>query len=163
MNLYILRHAKAEEPDARFDNDSERPLTTAGEKEMFDVAKGMAALELKFDLILSSPFIRAKRTADIVAEVFKLGKVRLSDHLQSHGSPNLLIEELRKDYSSSENVLLVGHEPYLSNLISILCTGEKNLSLKLRKAGLCKLSLEKLRYGRCATLEWLLKPGQLRA
>lgn len=161
MNLYILRHAKAEEHGTRFPDDSKRPLTADGEKEMFRVARGMRELELAFDVILSSPFVRAKRTAEIVAEVFRFGKLRLSLNLASGGDPQKLIDELNAETSVAKNILLVGHEPYLSGLISHLATGGKALQLNFKKAGLCKLSIRELEYGRCATLEWLMKPGQL--
>ena len=161
MNLYILRHAKAEEFGSRYSDDSKRPLTKAGEKEMFRVAEGMRGMDLSFDLILTSPFARAKRTAEIVAEVFKSNKLRPSKNLAGGADARNLIDELNDDYPSHENILLVGHEPYLSRLISRLSAGDGKLSLNLKKAGLCKLTVGGLRAGRCAQLEWLLTPGQL--
>ena len=163
MNLYFLRHAKAGERSARFTDDSKRPLTPDGEKEMFRVAKGMRKMELSFGLILSSPFIRAKRTAEIVAEVFKSNKLRLSKNLAYRADARDLIHEMNDDYPSLKNILLVGHEPYLSKLISRLSAGDEKLSLHFKKAGLCKLTVGELRFGRCATLEWLLTPKQLTA
>lgn len=163
MNLYILRHAKAEERGAVFPDDSKRPLTKAGEKEMFRVAKGMRALELNFDLILSSPFARAKRTAEIVAEVFKSNKLRMSQHLACAADARDLVRELNDDYAPLKNLLLVGHEPDLSKLVSQLSVGDDRLSLHFKKAGLCKLTVGELRFGRCARLEWLLTPQQLTA
>jgi phosphohistidine phosphatase len=59
------------------------------------------------------------------------------------------------------NVLLVGHEPGLSQLISLLVAGEAGVSILLKKGSLCKLSVESLKPGRCATLEWLLTPKQM--
>lgn len=161
MNLYILRHARAEEHGAQFPDDSQRPLTSAGEEEMRRVAGGMHCLELKFDLILSSPFVRASRTAEIVAEVFGPDKLRFSANLASGGNAGELINELNRDYPDHKNILLVGHEPDLSRLVSLLTTGERELWLSFKKAGLCKLALEKLRAGQCANLEWLLTPAQL--
>ncbi len=161
MNLYILRHAKAEEAGSSFPDDSKRPLTASGEKEMFQVAQGMRQLDLNFDLILSSPFARAKRTAEITAEVFKSKKLRLSKNLASGADARKLIAELNDDYPALKNILLVRHEPCLSRLISLLATGGHDLSLNFKKAGLCKLTVGQLRYGRCAKLEWLLKPSQL--
>lgn len=163
MNLYILRHAKAGERNARFPDDSKRPLTADGEKEMFRVAKGMREMELSFGLILSSPFVRAKRTAEIVAEVFKSNKLRLSKNLASGADARDLIRELNDDYALFKNILLVGHEPDLSKLISRLCAGDEKFSLHFKKAGLCKLTVGELRLGHCATLEWLLTPKQLAA
>lgn len=162
MNLFILRHAVAEEHSSRWPDDSKRPLTPDGEKEMYAAAQGMLTLKLKFDLILSSPFVRAKRTAEIVAEVFESKQLRFSNHLASGGSSVLLIEELRKKYKSKAAILLVGHEPYLSKLISLLCSGGGNTNIKFKKAGLCKLTADKLNHDRCATLNWLLTPKQMR-
>jgi phosphohistidine phosphatase SixA len=58
-------------------------------------------------------------------------------------------------------VLLVGHEPYLSAFIALLCAGGEPLSVTLKKGGLCRLEVERLRCGRCASLEWLLPPRLL--
>jgi len=55
----------------------------------------------------------------------------------------------------------VGHEPSLSGLASMLLSGDPALSITLKKGGICKLSVETLQYGRCATLDWLLSPAQL--
>ncbi len=161
MNLYILRHAKAGERSARYPDDSKRPLTLDGEKEMVRVAKGMREMELSFGLILSSPFVRAKRTAEIVAEVFKSNKLRLSKNLASGAELRSLIAELNEDYGALKNILLVGHEPGLSKMISRLTSGDEKLALNFKKSGLCKLTAGDLRFGRCATLEWLLTPRQL--
>ena len=161
MNLYILRHAIAEVRSPRWPDDTERPLTSSGEKKMFKVAEGMRHLKLDFDVILSSPYQRARRTAEIVCEV--LGEKRqLSEYLKSDSDPKLLIQELNSRYQSRENILLVGHEPDLSQLVSLLCCGTTDLSLTLKKGGLCKLSVSKLKAQKCASLEWVLTPGQLR-
>ncbi|MGI8965389.1 MAG: phosphohistidine phosphatase SixA [Limisphaerales bacterium] len=161
MNLYILRHALAGERSSRYPEDTKRPITKKGKKETRAAAKGMRKLDLKFDLILSSPFTRAKQTAEVVAEVFKFKELRYSKHLASEANPQSLISELNKSYSSRKNILLVGHEPYLSQLISVLTSGDKKLSLDFKKSGLCKLTVDKLRFGRCADLQWLLTPKQL--
>jgi phosphohistidine phosphatase SixA len=58
-------------------------------------------------------------------------------------------------------VLLVGHEPYLSGLVSLLASGGATLTVVMKKGGLCKLTTGSLIHGRCATLEWLLTPKQM--
>ena len=73
-----------------------------------------------------------------------------------------LIEELKRKHGKRKNVLLVGHEPYLSRLISLVISGSTSLPITLRKGALCKLSVDALIYGRCATLEWLLTSRQMR-
>jgi phosphohistidine phosphatase SixA len=59
-------------------------------------------------------------------------------------------------------IVLVGHEPYLGKLVGELISGENGSDLSLKKGGICKLETEKLEYGRCATLRWLLTQKQLR-
>ena len=164
MELYILRHAIASDrsPTAT-GGDSQRPLTVDGIEKMRRAARGMRAMELEFDLILSSPFVRAKQTAEIVANLFELsGKLAYSPTLAADGNPKDLIEELKRKYGKRKNILLVGHEPYLSRLISLLISGSTSLPITLRKGGLCQLSVEGLKYGRCAALEWLLTSRQMR-
>jgi len=164
VDLYILRHGIAEERTGSTPGgDSQRRLTDEGKKKMRRIAKGMKALHLEFDLILSSPFLRAKETAEIVAAVFGIEKLlNLSSNLAADGNPKELIDELKRNYSKRKRVLLVGHEPYLSRLISLLISGDTGIPIILKKGGLCKLSLASLHYGRCATLDWLLTPGQTR-
>jgi phosphohistidine phosphatase len=123
----------------------------------------MRALGLTYDLLLSSPYLRARQTADIVAQILKTPEeVHLSDTLTPAGSPRQLLESLQTDYQDRQDVLLVGHEPYLSRLISTLLTGGPNLPVVMKKGGLCTLEVETLRFGRCANLVSLLTPSQLR-
>jgi len=163
MDIHILRHAVAVERGTEgYDRDSERPLTPDGKKKMEEIAGGMHALGLAFDLILSSPYLRARQTAEIVAGVFG-GTVEFSDHLSADGNAQELVRELRQRARDANSVLLVGHEPYLSGLISVLLSGNPRVGLTMKKGGLCKLSVQDLRYGPCASLEWLLTPKQLRS
>ena len=142
--------------------DSERSLTEEGKRKMRRIAKGMKATGLSFDVILTSPFRRAKQTAEIVAGVLQLQKrLKVFPALAAGEKTRELVEALEEPLSTSEVVLLVGHEPDLSDLISRLVTGGPDMSLTLKKGGLCKLMLNSIRYGRCAALEWLLAPGQL--
>jgi phosphohistidine phosphatase SixA len=69
---------------------------------------------------------------------------------------------LKQKHRREKRVLLVGHEPYLSNLISLLLSGHTNICINLKKGGLCSLSIGELHYGRCADLESLLTPAQMR-
>jgi phosphohistidine phosphatase len=127
------------------------------------IGKGLQAVGLSYDLILSSPYLRAKQTAEIVAQMVHTSEdVMLVDSLAPEGNPRQLIEALRSDHRERQDVLLVGHEPYLSRLISTLLTGGPNLALAMKRGGLCGLEVETLRFGRCATLLSLLSPRQLR-
>ena len=163
MNLYILRHAIAEERDeSTYPDDSLRPLTAKGKKKMVKIAENLQDMGVQIDLILSSPFVRAHETASIVSSSFGLKKkqVVLSDHLAPSGFAKDLIAEINEKYQV-ENLMLVGHEPYLSDLIAMLVSGNPSMSVVMKKGGLCRLSIETLVYDKCATLEWLLMPAQL--
>jgi phosphohistidine phosphatase len=162
MNIFILRHGIAAEREDWHKDDSLRPLTSDGEKQLRKVARAFKKMELDFDLIASSPYERAKKTAEIIAGNLKLKKyLKFSDELRCEGDPQKLIEGIIGLKPQPENLLLVGHEPYLSELISQLVAGEADLEIDFKKAGLCKLKVEKLRFGRCAKFCWLLTPRQM--
>jgi phosphohistidine phosphatase len=163
MNLYLLRHGIAVDPGSPdYPNDADRPLTPKGERKLQRIAEAMQALELSFDFILSSPYLRARQTAEIVAEAFGTRKkLAFSDSLTPESSPKELVALLNSLKPPPDDVLLSGHEPYLSRLISLLVSGDPGLSVVMRKGSLCKLSVEHLKPGRCASLEWLLTPKQM--
>jgi phosphohistidine phosphatase len=163
MELYILRHAIAvERGTPGYENDFERPLTAEGEEKLRRIARAMCALDLSFDLILSSPFVRARQTAERVAAVLKHRKgLELRDSLGADSDPRAFVAELKASGSTLERLLLVGHEPFLSSLVALLTTGTLKSCVVLKKAGLCKLTVTSLRVGRCATLEWLLTPRHM--
>src|ERR1051325_3946078 len=98
MELFFLRHAIAvESGNPRYPDDSKRPLTRKGAGKMRRIAKGMRRMKLEFDLILSSPYLRAKQTAEITAQVLDAeDKLRFSNHLASDADPKRLVVELRK-------------------------------------------------------------------
>jgi phosphohistidine phosphatase len=164
MIISLLRHGiAAARGSPGYENDSERPLTAKGQRRTQRIGEGMLALGLSYDLILSSPYVRAKQTADAVAQVLKTPEgVQLSDALAPEGDPRQLLAALRNYDPERQDILLVGHEPYLSRLISTLLTGNQNLSVVMKKGGLCRLDVETLRFGRCARLVSLLTPRQLR-
>jgi len=164
MKIHILRHGIAVEPGAPgCENDAERPLIPKGKRQLRRTAAAMKKMGLRFDLILSSPYLRAKQTAEIVADSLKSKKrLKISDALASDGSPKDLIRQLNELKPAPENVLLVGHEPYLGCLVSLLTTGRTDLMMDFKKGGLCQLEAEKLSHDRCATLVWLLTPRQMK-
>ena len=161
MELYILRHGIAEDREnTSAKDDSQRRLTQEGERKMERIAKSICALGLSFDVILTSPFPRAKETADIVARALRsTRRVQILDALAAGASTKQLVKVLREQSDRFESVLIVGHEPDLSSLVSLLVTGGSDMILTLKKGGLCKLTLSTLRYGRCAILEWVVPPS----
>lgn len=163
MELYILRHGIAEaRENFASKNDNDRPLTPEGARKMRRIAKGMKALGLSFDLILTSPLLRARQTAEIVAPILQLKKrPEVFPPLSAGEETKKLVGALRQRRDSSEKILLVGHEPDLSGLISRLVSGSEDAVINLKKGGLCKMTMTTIRDGRCAILEWLLAPSQL--
>ncbi len=158
MDLYAIRHAIAVD---EYEDDSQRPLTDKGRKKMRQIAKGLRTLGVGFDLILSSPYVRAKETAEILADVFKVkAEIAFSENLIPMGDPDLLISEMNEKYSAN-SIALVGHEPLLTSLVSFLVSENASVDMTLKKGGVCRLSADDLHHSRKATLEWLLTPGIL--
>ncbi len=165
MILYIVRHAIAEQrdPTSSEEQDSQRPLTDAGRKKFRQIARALGDLGTQIDLILTSPYLRAVDTARLLQKKLDLKKdqVITAEDLSPTGDPDRLIKEINEKYAGKGNIALVGHEPGLSRLVSVLLSGDPTLPITLKKGGVCCLSVDKLEYGRCATLEWLLAPAQL--
>ena len=163
MNLYLMRHGLAvERGTPGYDSDRERPLIAKGERKVRRIAAGLGNLEISFDVILSSPLLRAHQTAKVQVTEWKTKpKVQLTEHLAPEGSAKELMNLLRGLPGPAEDVLLVGHEPDLSTLASLLLTGGNGVAVVFKKGGMAKLRIEHLRPGRCATLEWLMTSRQL--
>lgn len=160
MNLYLIRHAIAEEESATGE-DSQRVLTEKGAKKMRAIAKGLRALGVEFDFILAGPYVRAEQTAGILADVFKMKKkFAVSENLTPMGDPDLLFAEINEKYSVN-SLAIVGHEPYLSTLVSLLTANGSAVDMTFKKGGVCYLAAEDLHHARKATLEWLMPPGIL--
>jgi phosphohistidine phosphatase len=160
MNLYIVRHAIAvERGTSGYEDDSQRPLTDAGRKKMKKIAKGLSELGVELDAIVTSPYVRARDTAILLAKEFEMkDKVALSDSLIPPGNFENLVNEIREKHDVT-NLALVGHEPMLSSLISWLTTGNTAMKIVLKKGGVAYLSTDNLFEEGRATLQWLLTPA----
>jgi len=163
QTLYVLRHGIAvNRGDPAYPLDSDRPLTDKGVKRTRRIAMGMMRMGVEFDLILSSPYLRALETAFGVARQFEAGEaLQTVQALKAEVLPEEMIRTLLDKYPTTESLLLVGHEPQLSALISTLTSGSAGARPLLKKGGLCKLQVNGLQVGRCAIIEWLLTPKQL--
>lgn len=163
MNVYLLRHGIAVEPGTGgYTKDSDRPLTPKGKRKVRKIAEAMLELDLSFDLVLSSPYVRARETAQIVATSLKCQRrLEFTEVLAPSASPAQCAELLSRLDPPLGDVLLIGHEPYLAQLMSLLISGGGGVSILLKKGGLCKLAAKSIKPGRCAQLEWLLTPKQL--
>ena len=114
--LYLLRHGEADHPDREWNDDSKRPLTAEGRQKMEAEARGMKALRIAIDEIITSPYVRARQTADVVAEAYRLiDRMTESEHLE----PGASLSDLRKSLAGvkGESVLVVGHSPDLGHLV----------------------------------------------
>jgi phosphohistidine phosphatase len=164
MQLYLMRHAIAHELGADGSRtDAGRTLTTEGRANTRAAAQAMRRLELDFDAIWTSPLVRARQTAEIVAEVLKKNHcLQEVPELAPGASPERIVKALaRLDHGSS--VLLVGHEPDLSRLVAFLVWGSLEADrLDFKKGALCRLDGEFGLGGGKATLRWFLAPKQLR-
>jgi len=148
MDLYFLRHGEADWPNWKKDDD-ERPLTKRGKKEMHEVGAFLKRVKGRPDLIVTSPLPRAAQTAEIAAKHLKI-KWR-EDKLLRPGFGRDELERLLGKYPA-ESLMVVGHEPDFSEVISEL-TGA---SLKLPKAGVALIELN--RSWRDGRLLWLFPP-----
>jgi phosphohistidine phosphatase len=159
MKLYLVRHAIAESIGTPgYEDDSLRPLTEKGREKMKKIANALSDLGITPDLIVSSPYVRASQTAVILAKVFKYKEeISYSDSLVPMGEPSDMIGEINEKYSVDE-LMLVGHEPNLSSLAGFLLTGASDISINLKKGGVCCLSVDDLHYDHKAVLEWLITP-----
>ncbi len=165
MILYIVRHAIAEQRDSTSgeQQDSQRPLTDEGRKKFRQIVRGLRDMGTRMDLILTSPYLRALDTARLLQKRLELDPEKLvtTEDLSPLGNPDHLIQQVGRQYASLASIALVGHEPGLSRLIAVLLSGDPTLPINLKKGGVCCLTVERLEYGRCATLEWLLTPAML--
>ncbi len=140
MEIWLLRHAVAEDRSAS-GRDADRTLTEDGHRRARDVGRGLAALEPGIELVLCSPYVRARQTAEPVARALKLSsKLRQTRALEPERDPDDVLAEIRSE--GVESVLLVGHEPHMGALLGRLVGGRADLAMPMKKAALARLSWE---------------------
>jgi len=157
--LYLLRHGIAVPPGTPDFPDDERPLTSEGEKGVRRVARGLRRLGFKLDRIVTSPLPRAFRTAEIVADVLKVTDLlETADALRAESDAASIRDWLNS--RTEARLMLVGHNPSLTDLVSLLITGNQTPALcELRKGGVAAL---------CTNAEggirlyWLARPSIFR-
>ena len=124
--------------------------------------QGLNSIGLSVDVILTSPLARAVETAEIVHKgLRKAGPLVFCDALAPTGEPSRLLDLIAGEYSSASEVMIVGHEPYLSSLIAVLVSGDLEPVSRLKKGALCKVRIPSLEYGHCGWIEWSLTPRQM--
>lgn len=162
MMLYILRHATAEEASSSGE-DGARKLTERSKEKMRGAAMGLRELDLKFDAILTSPLRRATETAEIVAAAYEnTPPPQVLPALATGVAAADAVTALRA-FTKHDDVMIVGHEPQLSAIASILLTGAADIvHLKLKTGGCIAIDLP-ARFDRGGgELRWMLTHGQLR-
>jgi phosphohistidine phosphatase len=161
MMLYIMRHGLAEEPTPKGD-DSARKLTFKGAAKIHKAAAGMRAMGLAFNAILTSPIARAMETAEIVAAELGDIKPRGVPELSTGASPAAVLEVMVK-LKLPESVLVIGHEPTLSRLASLMLTGSsESTGIKLKQGGVIALEFpDRIERG-AAHLRWMMTQRQMR-
>jgi phosphohistidine phosphatase len=175
MYLYLIRHGIAVDLDplavdanglpfgTAIANDELRSLTKIGRKKVAQVADRLGELELTFDLIITSPLVRARQTADILLDRHLSPNLEVSEHLKPSGKlESWLMEwETRVNDNLVSTVALVGHEPNLSEWAELLIYGRSENKIILKKSGIIGLKFtDKLEIG-AAQLTCLIPPKYL--
>ncbi len=162
MILYILRHAQAED-EAAPGGDEARQLTPRGRSRMRSAAAGLRRMDVKLDGIVTSPLARAAQTADIVAAAYANDPPPQVLPALSTGVAAADVVAALASFTRYDNLMIVGHEPQLSALVSLLLSGSTDtVRLRFKKGGCVALELlDRFQRGR-AELLWMLTQRQLR-
>jgi len=159
--LYFVRHGLAEERGDAWPDDTKRPLTEEGMSRLRKAVKGLAGMGVSIDVVLTSPLVRARQTADILAGgLDPRPSIVNIDSLAPAGSYAAVLADLEK-HSRKCRLALVGHEPMLGELAARLIGSRHPIEFK--KGGVCRLDVEDLPPAGPGDLRWLLTPKILRA
>lgn len=159
MELYLIRHGIAEERGSEWPDDSKRPLTPAGMARLRKSAHGLVEIGVSFDQIVTSPLVRTRQTAEVLAAVLKNAPIAASDALAPAGTPAAVIQEITK-HARKARVALVGHEPNLGELAAHLIGAHAPLEFK--KGGMCRIDFDVLPPKGMGALRWFAMPRMLR-
>ena len=160
LELYLIRHGIAADRGEDYPDDSKRPLTSRGIARLKKEAKALDDLGVGFDLMITSPLVRARQTADVLAESLKSKPaVMTSDSLAPAGTPAAVIQELGK-HARKARIALVGHEPNIGELAARLIGGRTPLEFK--KGAICRIDFAVLPPKGLGQLRWFVTPRMLR-
>ncbi|MDD4136969.1 MAG: phosphohistidine phosphatase SixA [Methanoregula sp.] len=160
MDVFILRHGKAEDAGPGM-SDADRQLTKKGRDEIVAVAHWIAFQKLHFDLIAASPLARAQETAALVAEVLGAQEKMLTwKTLVPGGNPDTVCREIGM-HPKDSIILLVGHEPLLSSLISRIISGDTHAGIAMTKGALAKIRNYSFTQHPSGELQWLITAKQM--
>ncbi len=161
IELYLVRHAIAAERGPNYPDDRERPLTSEGVARFKQVVEGLKSFEVKLELVLTSPLVRAQHTAELLVAGIG-GKPRLEplEALAPGGRMAQVLEAVTKYSKRSKHVALVGHEPDLGELAARLLRARG--TIEFRKGAVCCLELDGAMPTGPGTLKWLMPPKAAR-
>jgi len=143
MIVYLMRHGIAEDFDpANMRADADRRLTKEGREKMVAQASGVQALNLAIDLFISSPYTRARQTAEIVTTALNK-TLELAVELVPHAEPEAILEWLAARNVTTD-VMLFGHEPHLSSLGALILSGRQDIMIDMKKGSLLGLEIPRL-------------------
>ncbi len=163
MRVILIRHGIAHDrADPDCPPDPERELTEEGQRKTRKVGRGLRELGCAPTRILTSPYLRARQTAELVADSFDVdhARITLTEALLPEAAPHALFQQLFAFNNSDEEIVCVGHAPNLDKVIAVALTGERAPVTALKKAGAALLLLDDLPRMRGA-LSWLMPPKVL--
>ena len=159
--LYFVRHGLAEERGDAWPDDNKRPLTDDGMARMRKAVKGLSRIGVAVDVVLTSPLVRARQTADILAGgLDPRPSIVTIDSLAPAGSYAAVIHDLEK-HARKCRIALVGHEPMMGELAARL-VGSRH-PIEFKKGGVCRIDVENLPPAGPGDMRWMLTPKILRA
>jgi phosphohistidine phosphatase len=141
--------------------DADRRLTKKGREDIAAAGRWMAAQEIRFDLIAASPLVRAQETATIIAgSLGEKDRLVTWKALVSGGNPDTVCNQIG-EHEDTRSILLVGHEPLLSALISRMITGDENAAIAMTKGALAKIREFSPTQCPSGELHWLVTAAQM--
>lgn len=163
MILYIVRHAIPVPHGAPAVPEDERPLTEEGIEKMKKAAGGLKGLDVRPDIILTSPLVRARQTAEILRRTLG-GKAPLEtcDALSPAGDRQQLYQALQQ-HSKLDSLMLVGHQPSLGEIAGEIAWGSTERYVELKKGGACCIEILTLQPRPRGAILWIVTPAILRA
>lgn len=162
LELYLVRHAIAAERGPKYPDDRLRPLTPAGARQFAKSIPGLVELDVLVDFVLSSPLVRARETATILAAGLKPKPAIVEiEALAPGGRHQAVIEAIKSHAKRRRRLALVGHEPDLGELAARLL-GARGM-VEFKKGGVCLIETDGATPGGPGTLRWMLTPKALRA
>ncbi len=160
FTLYLVRHAIAASRGNEWPDDSKRPLTPKGIARMREVAEGLRALDVEIDLVLTSPLVRARQTAEILVHGLKPAPgLHVLEPLAPGVAPPHVAHAL-EHFRKAHGLALVGHEPGLGEFAAWL-TGART-AFTFRKGGVCRIDVTALPPTGNGALVWMATPKMLR-